>query len=258
MGPLVMDKVDNQPVRRLHPLLWLGLPAASLAACWLTPLLGHARWRAVMTGELGVIELGTVAFLLPAILLGVLVFLRRRELPRGVGWLMALGAVGAVYFVGEETSWAQHYLHYQTPPAMARINTQGEFNFHNIDGLNVLNNLPRQMMTAAALVGGAILPLVLRRRLRGPGVRKSIWYWLVAPVELVPLSLLAVLSTVPEKLLRAHAPTVRKGDYLWMACVKYAGEFKEYCFALVILLYFLSIHLRLRARPSSRPGRTGP
>lgn len=41
----------------------------------------------------------------------------------------------SLVFFGEETSWLQHYIKFQTPEALEQINTQEEFNLHNLDFL---------------------------------------------------------------------------------------------------------------------------
>jgi len=194
------------------------------------------------------LEVLTVVVLLPAVVLGAMIFLRRRELPRGVGWLMLLAGLAALYFAGEEASWGQHWLGYGTPQAVARINEQGEFNIHNISSL--FNNVPRQLMFGGALVGGMVLPLALRRRLSWPEAPKSLWYWLIPNYRLVLISAMAVFLRLPNRLHHwLGAPPTE--SYLARAVFRYSGEFKEYCFALIILLYLLSVYLRMGLRKSS-------
>lgn len=237
-------RADNgkNGVKDLSPVLWLGLPLLSLAICWLSPLLGYSRWFRLMIGEAGLLEGATVVFLLPAILLALLIFRRRRELPRGVGWVMLLAGLAALYFAGEESSWGQHYLGFETPASVAKVNRQEEFNLHNIRGWGICNNVPRQLMLAAC-IGGAILPLALHGRRQA---RAGAWYWLIPTTRLVAVSLLASLSTVPEKLFKAFAPNLPQDGYLFMAFVKPGGEFKEYCFAMVMMFYLLSVYSRMR------------
>jgi hypothetical protein len=50
-----------------------------------------------------------------------------------VRWYLALWALLCLLFFGEETSWLQHLLHYQTPPWIAHENIRGEFNLHNLE-----------------------------------------------------------------------------------------------------------------------------
>jgi hypothetical protein len=240
--------IDNRP--DLPPILWLGLPLASVALRLLTPLLGEERWLHLMTEETGVIEILMVVLLLPATALGVLIFLRRRELPRRVGWLMLAGGLAALYFAGEEASWGQHWLGFGTPKALAEVNEQGEFNVHNTH--DIFNNVPRQMMMAATLVGGIILPLALRRRLARPEAPKSVWYWLIPNCRLLLISAMAILLRLPDRL--EHVLAAPPDDsYLGRAIYRASGEFKEYCFAMVMLFYLLSVYLRMGKKRGKQP-----
>ena len=240
--------MDNR--RDLPPILWLGLPLASLALRLLTPLLGEERWLRLMTEETGVVEVITVLVLLPAVVTGVLIFDRRRELPRGLGWLMLAGGLAALFFAGEEASWGQHWLGFRTPEAWAKINRQGEFNLHNWH--NLFNNVLRQTMMAATLVGGIILPLALHRRLSRPGAAKSVWYWLIPNYRLVLIAAMAVLLRLPNRL--EHVlPSPPDDSYLGRAIFRASGEFKEYCFAVVMLFYLLSLYMRMGRKRRKQP-----
>jgi hypothetical protein len=45
---------------------------------------------------------------------------------------LILWAAFSILCFGEETSWVQHQLGYDTPVALAELNEQGEFNLHNL------------------------------------------------------------------------------------------------------------------------------
>ena len=258
--------------RDVGPLLWLGVPLASLAILWTSPLLGHETWDLLIANEIGFLEIGTVVMLLPAVVLSLLVFRRRRMLPRGVGWLVLLGGLAALYFAGEEISWGQTYFHWKTPQGMSELNKQHETNLHNLELLkygpwvdlldDVLNNIPRQLMLIMCLVGGVILPLALRRRLAAPEARRSFWHWALPTWRLVPPALLALGSTMPEKLYNAlikHNPDATKwprDSYAFLAFIDPAGEYKEFCYALVILVYMVSIYRRAKSQATSNSPRT--
>ena len=257
----------NGKLRDVPLWLGIGLPVVSVGILWVTPLLGRRRWDLLIPDEIGFLEIGTIALLLPAIVIGVLIFLHRRRLPRGVGWLMLLAALAALYFAGEEASWGQTYIGWETPETFVELNRQQETNLHNLELLkygpwvdlldDVVSNIPRQMMLMFTIVGGIILPVVLRRRLSRPGAREGFWYWMVPTTHLVLPSLVAAFSTVPEKLykatLRGTPHAWARDGYAYLAFIAPAGEFKEYCFAMVMLLYLLSVYLRLRSLPAA-PG----
>jgi len=245
--------------RDVGPLLWLGVPLVTLAIIWLSPVVGRETWDLLIPNEIGFLEIATELFLLPAMVMSVFIFLRRRELPRRFGWLVLLGGLAALYFAGEEISWGQTYFQWRTPEAMAELNKQGETNLHNLELAkygpwvdlldDVLSNIPRQTMLLMCLVGGIILPLTLRKRLAA--APQNFWHWAIPTWRIVPAAMLAVGSTIPEKLYDAfikHNPDVPnwpRDGYAYMALVDPAGELKEYAFALVILVYIFSIYRRM-------------
>ena len=131
---------------------------------------------------------------------------------------------------------------------MKDINDQGEFNFHRTS--EWLSNVPRQVLLIGTIIGGIILPLVLHRRLAAAEAPKSPWYWLIPNYRLVPISAMAVLLRLPDRLDHYFAPPA-KGGYLDLAFFAGSGEYKEVCFAAVIVLYLLSVYLRTGKRPTA-------
>jgi len=238
------ERLIPRATRDVHPLIWLGLPALGLAMRLLTPLLGFERWTPVMDSELGFVENATVAMLVPAFVLCVLVFLRRRALPTGIGWWMLAYGLAALYFAGEEVSWGQWWFGYATPEAVARLNEQQEFNLHNIH--NLFNNLPRQAMNGS-MVAAIVLPLVLYRPLRKPGKQHSLWQWLIPTWRVIPAAALSLLIRAPKRLIEWLDPRYDPEGYVQMAFVRASGEIKEYFLAAAMLVYTTSIFVRMRA-----------
>lgn len=275
---LPMLRVDVAAARDVHWSIWLGLPLASLAAKFLLPLLGPESWWSIWVGESGFVENATAAFLVPAIIASVLIYRRRRQLPRRVGGLILLVGIASLYFAGEEISWGQHYFHWKTPAPLAGLNDQNETNLHNLLGQfggNLLNNVPRQILNIS-MVAAIVLPIVIavgrRRLVRRPreddskndstGWRfvqlcsdgRSLWFWLAPNWRLCPIAAMALGLRSTEKILRA-AGHKRDFSYLGMSVILKAGEFLEYCFALAILIYVLSIFARLRSAKEASPAR---
>lgn len=106
---------ERAAARDLPLPLWAGLPILSVCTALLSPLLGWELWRKWIAYESGLWENATVVFLVVTVVLSGAVFLRRRALPRGFGWMMLALALGALYFAGEEASWGQHWLGFGTP-----------------------------------------------------------------------------------------------------------------------------------------------
>jgi hypothetical protein len=235
--------------RDVRPVFWLGLPVASVAVRLLAPLLlDRESCERFLTNEFGFLELGTAALLAPAVVLSALLLRYRDRLPRGALVVLLAGGACALYFLGEEISWGQQLLALGGTVDIEALSREEQFALHTHDELgNVFNNLPRQTMLVLCIVGGVVLPIVLRRKLSRPGVEGSFWYWVIPTWRLAPAALLAVVSTVPEKVLDAWWPQA-EGSYLDLGFVEAGGEFKEYCYAMVMLLYFMSVHARLRRR----------
>ncbi len=186
-----MDEGHAHLRRDLHLVIYIGLPVLSLVVVWLAPLLGYKLWRPMIAEETGFLEIGTVVFLLPVIVLGIVLFfkfLRNRTLARKtaitLAIVMLLAALAALYFAGEEISWGQTWLGFATPEGWAEINDQKEFNLHNLELEkygpaidlvdDLLSNIPRQMMLLATIVGGIILPFAMLRYNRRPGAEKNL------------------------------------------------------------------------------------
>ncbi len=235
------------------PVAW-GVTVASLALLLLAPVwLDHDAWYRVVHDETGAMELLTVAFLLPVVVIGVLLAWRGRRLPKLTRGWFALLALGAFYFMGEEASWGQHILGFEPPAAVADKNLQGEFNIHNADAWyhDLFNEIPRTVAGACCIVGAGVLPWLVRDKRRDPDAPRRSWFWMIPTVALVVPGVVAFTINLPEKLIE-DAAFAQEGRWAHYAFVAAADEAKEYFIALAMLLYAGSAFLRHRAW-----GRTG-
>ena len=84
----------------------------------------HFLW-----GEQGVIEVCTALLYFFSIIIAILGIIRKNKKLNYFfyGWLVL-----CVAFLGEETSWFQHILGFETPKSVAEVNQQEEFNLHNL------------------------------------------------------------------------------------------------------------------------------
>jgi hypothetical protein len=237
-------------VRRVPTWLWLwGAPAILVlqigAKAWSEEL-----YRRTMRGELGLVENLTVLFLLGALACALLSFRRRSAVrARSFGPLMLVLALGLFFFAGEEASWGQHWFGFAPPEEIAARNDQGEFNLHNDPFFEkFLDQLPRLLLTLAALVGGVIAPLVRRRRAlpERDFVSPSLWGWIWPTRECLPSALLALVVSFPKKVFEGLGQPMPY--YLDFS----PGETKEYCLGLFLLVYLSSLWLALRA--ANEPG----
>ena len=221
----------------LHWSLWVVLPVAGFLLPYLSRL-GTAAADGYLYGESGWVELLTVMYLLVAILFGVMFLVSGKT--GGHGWLrwwMTLLVLGSVYFAGEEASWGQHIFGWETPEQWLDVNDQGETNIHNTSVF--FDQLPRALLSVAALVGGVMAPLYCAVTGRHPA-RGSLQYWLWPTYVCLPATLLSLLVSWHEKMYRVlgvEIPTVLDVR---------AGEVKESLLALFIMLYVMSVWYRNR------------
>src|SRR5262245_53074251 len=101
------------------------------------PVLGSAvlvaflRWlfqasietKIALAAENRPVELATALFFLAGMVAAAYGALRAHGAFR---WYLAFWALLCFLFFGEETSWLQHMLHYETPPWLANENVRGE------------------------------------------------------------------------------------------------------------------------------------
>lgn len=234
-------------MRDVRPWYSIGLPVSSLLGCMAVAIFSPSLYQPlVVAHEKGLVEHATVICLLPAIVFGVMILRRRRELPtqRLAVWV-ALLTVGALYYAGEECSWGQNYFHWATPDGWTTINDQQETNLHNTNGL--FDNLPRAILTVAAFLCG-FAPILLVRRRQQWNTRTSRLSWYVPTTAVVPAAALSFLTGIPEKIHGAFDLSV--GVQSWFAAMFLNGrhgELKEYFIALFILMYLWSFATRLQS-----------
>ena len=155
----------------------------------------------------------------------------------GFLWWMMILVLGSTYFAGEEVSWGQHIFGWEASEYWQSLNDQGETNLHNTGPL--FDQVPRALLSAAALVGGVLVPLyffLAKRRLR----KTSLHYWLWPTYECIPAAFFSILVSWHEKvyqILDVEIPVV--------VDVR-AGEVKESLLALFIMVYVMSIWYRSR------------
>jgi len=194
--------------------------------------------------ESGATEQGTVLVLVLALLTGLLVLRQASSLgDKRLLLFFGLFCLGCLYFGGEEASWGQHWMGWDAPDQWAALNNQNETNLHNSNGLagSLLDQLPRNLLSLAALIGGAIIPLV--RRARGKRYESgSFAYWIMPGVACVPAGLIAPLSSIPQKICESIA-----GDVVWPMDIN-AGEVKELMIAVFLFVYIVTVWIRLRNR----------
>lgn len=171
---------------------WLWLPVLTAMALLAIAILDADFYRTwILPEAVGALEIAHV--LVP--LGGFLITLSMLRLPlvgswRLMWWTLAFFAATCLYIGGEEMSWGQWYLHWETPEYWSRINRQNETNLHNTS--YYFNHGPRNLLKAAIVVGGIVLPLV-PMHLRGMFASLPYLRLMTPPVAVLPTAVIAMV-----------------------------------------------------------------
>jgi hypothetical protein len=220
-------KNRNFIVFHILPLLVVLFPAL-----WYV-VVGNDR---MLKGEAGIVENMTVLFLVAAIgfcVSGISIANRLGLSSLVKAWLFIM-IMGSAYFALEEISYGQHMFGWGTTETWKELNDQDETNLHNVHAM--FDQVPRALLTLGILIGGIILPLY--RHFRGIRLEQSNrLYWQWPTLDCVTIGLMVILIR----------PVLSVIDVDFIN----TGEMKENLFALFILLYCVSIQLRLKNRLAS-------
>ncbi len=168
---------------------WLGLPVIALALLILINRFDpafYAKW--IIPEGYGVLEFSQFATMLIALGLAIRLlftpFVRRRPF---VLTVTIIAALSCLYIAGEEMSWGQHFLHWNTPEYWAEVNRQQETNLHNTYA--VFDKYPRAVLELGVLIGGIIIPIAAMFDSRVRANRLSLF---LPPSALLPVSVAAM------------------------------------------------------------------
>ena len=240
-----MPSPDRTP--SLPRLLWVGVPLLLAVLPGAVRAFDSDLFSRWFRTELGLVEIATAVFLAVAVLAAVGVLRHAREFP--APWLklwFGLFLLGCVYFLGEEISWGQHFFGWSTPEVLAEANDQAETNLHNLGGWagRLLDQLPRNILTLAALVGGVLAPLMLRKRRQAWDPARQVAPWIWPTLVALPAALGALLIGMPETFLDEPLPAFFDIQ---------DGESKEAFLAFFLMIYILTVW-RIAATASKRSG----
>ena len=137
-----------------------------------------------LTWEDGWVEnLTAAAFFLAGIALFVAALSERRLFPRCV---YIIGAATLMFFTGEEISWGQRVIGFDTPNFLADLNEQEEVNIHNLYDVRVfIGQMRREALFALGIAGCAAF-----------FCRNDRVFGIASPPILLTLSILVMLSYV--------------------------------------------------------------
>ncbi len=147
-------------------------------------------------------------------------------------WIL-LAALGCFYVGGEEVSWGQHFLNWDTPAYWAAINDQEETNLHNTSAW--FDQKPRLLLELGVIVGGLLLPLYQRFG------KKPLPAWLAMitpPGRFWLIALLVLVIKIADKFGGAT------GHYMFYR----ASEVIEFYLYYFILVYLMDLRARFKLK----------
>lgn len=231
------DQEPINPTHELHRFWWLVLPISFFLFRYAVHLAtNHQRGlESYFRGELGLIENLTVLILVGAIVTTLLILIRfgdRLHLATRIALLIY--TLGCFYFGGEEASWGQHWFGWESSEFFNKYNDQQETNIHNTSVW--LDRVPKALLSLMIFVGGIVIPLYLRRAKTGYDSMRRGW-WMLPTMVCLPTAVIATMTTWPAKIERMTDLSF----YFYQA-----QETKELYMAYFLLLFILSLGLRLR------------
>lgn len=207
-----------------------------------------SQHRAFFVGEFGMIEIITATAYASGCAVAIKGALNSTGL---IQKHFMLWALMTFVFLGEETSWFQHYLGYATPTTLVEMNAQKEFNLHNIQIFH----------------GGSIIDMFRGRQefdillLLKPAILFNIGF--VAYFLLLPL-VYFISSTMRNLAAHFYVPVLSFNMVLmvWVPCAvsvllvllefgtrNYAGETREMYYGITMLLFLWIFYRQTRPLP---------
>lgn len=223
-----MDVATN----KYFPILWLWIPLAVFAAQIISEGLLSSTQLAPIHSEGGPHETAQFFITSAGFFLAVsMLFLpQMKSDPFLYAWV-GVAALGCLYAAGEEVSWGQHIWNWSTPEYWEEINDQGETNLHNISSW--LDQKPRLVLEVGVLVGGIIMPLLLKYK---PGFLPARFNIIYPPAQLMVMAVLALTVAVLDKVDEALDDTI---------IFERASEVEELYMFYFVLLYLVILRSRL-------------
>lgn len=245
------SKVKTQDV----PIwLWLFLPLFFWKTPYTLRFFNEDWYKLLVRGEMGMIENGTLLFLLVTVVVSLILFFKLKDFKFQVlRWWMLVFALGAFYFAGEEASWGQHFIGWATPDSWLNFvdNTQFETNIHNTGNKfvkNLVNEGPRFMLGAMALIGGIVTPILVKFD-KIKWTAKDLWYWLFPTYVCMPSAILAIAVDLPIRIIfwQKYMETKSVGLPTPEFFKTHTSESKECFLACFLMVYVCSILVRYLA-----------
>ncbi len=243
----LMPRTPHTSVQ-IPSLWWFWLPVAVPGLLTGSYLLSPATFHTWLWSEQGPLELSHVLIPMTAMGIGVLTLAAPGRLARcqeaGVIRIVAvmLGLTLMCGLVaGEEASWGQHLVGWQTPESWGELNDQNETNLHNVSSW--ADQKPRLLVELGAIISAIVLPLAA---LRGRTPLPEPWRFLVLPLCCLPVALLAEISHALEKV------PDRAGAVVWAAFPR-LSELQEFYYYLLFALCMVAWRQQLLTALAPEP-----
>lgn len=229
--------------------------------------------RLTREDSLGVENFTAIWLFLAGLLLIATAFMERRALPLCI---YILSGVALLFGAGEEISWGQRIFGFHTPDYLMGLNSQHEFNIHNLTGLSfIFAQMDKQLTLIFCIIISAAffhkkdmilgiplpsIPLIFAfmimlstQSFRHAGVVPSLYHFLSQPsVSLILLFIIYMLFDKKYNLVSAAtAIMISVMVFSYMYSVKRGhdtviygiNEFREYLFGICCLFYSLELLL---------------
>ena len=145
----------------IHPFFWLVIPILLIVGQIGIELFVPQQYMVPIHSEGGIHETLQSIVLMFALIIGLAALVRidwGKQKLLGLWFLLACAC--CVYVSGEEISWGQHVLNWNTPSYWAQFNDQNETNLHNTSAW--LDQKPRLILFIGIAFGGLVIPALRR------------------------------------------------------------------------------------------------
>ncbi|PCJ97886.1 MAG: hypothetical protein COA45_09370 [Zetaproteobacteria bacterium] len=222
--------------KEMHKLLWLWIPLLMAVVQIFLELLLPSQTLSILHSESGPHEFVQFIIIFLALVISATMLhgLNFKEVPWLSAWI-GLMTLCCFYVAGEEISWGQHVLNWSTPDYWNNLNDQGETNLHNTSSW--LDQKPRLILELGVIVGGLIMPLLMKVK---PDFLPKKFRIIYPPRFLyVTAGIFLVLKIVD------------KADVLGIQLFERGSEVQELYLFYFVLLYCLELRRRLSLKNSS-------
>lgn len=216
--------------KEMHKFLWLWLPLLAAVLQIFLELSLPVQTLSVLHSESGPHELLQFLIISAALIVSATMLLKInfKQSPWLGAWV-GIATLSCLYVAGEEISWGQHIMNWATPDYWADMNDQGETNLHNTSSW--LDQKPRLILEIGVIIGGLIIPFLMRVKPKALPERFSIIY--PAGTLCITAGIFLILKIID------------KADSLGVQFFERGSEVQELYLFYFVLLYCLELRKRL-------------